>query len=599
MKLNINKEKAATPAKKQPAVPGPTPPPEADAANLEPWVLAVEAAGGLPDDYASWQRTCFALAAVGETGRSLFHRISCLSPKYDESETDEKFDEALKNGNGSVGPATFVHLCKEAGISLPKKQWRGDAKEVLKKTREAVDAAGLSISDAQVAIGVRAALNAKKDGRTDGGISVMLHAGLPIEAAEIIANEVRASSAILPITRRPTRDDIIGQLGTLWTIYFDPSSGIYYRGQPGENDPAEWQRFDSRSPIINDFLLELERKGLNTDKRTLLEAIESSYCYREINYLTARLDYLAARWDGKNYLAQLTATAATDDDALFTVLFKKWLLNTIAQAYCNSPGCRNEHALVFVSAQQGVGKTSFFAGLTWDDALFASVPEFRFDNKEHRLLMASKLLILLDEMGQYKKADIETLKAGLSQHQITADKKFQSSGDYPRIGSFAGCSNNENFLKDDTGDRRFWVFTLKKFDRERYELIPKAQLWGQLAQLYKDGEYYLPTIEEEAAVTARNDESFAADKPEDAFIDECLLITTDPADFIKATDMQGALDLFKHYKKAQSFLSVEVVRKKLQRLGVKASVKKWIVNKQYRGYEGVRLKMETLPGNIV
>ena len=593
MKLNINKQKATNAAKTQPAQPRPTPktqhPPDADAATLEPWVLAVEAAGGLSDDYDTWLRAALALAAVGERGRDWFHRISHFSSKYNAEETDTKFDEALINRNGSIGAGTFVHFCKEAGIAPAKQRRRAATNALPKKVREALDAAGVPATDAELVTGIKAALHAKNGNRTDGGVSVMLHEGVPARAAEIIAAEVKASPAVLSTARRPTRDDIRDQLGALWTIYFDPSNGTYYRGKPGEKDPAKWQKFDERSSIVNDFLFDLQRGGLNIDKRTLLEAIQSSYCYQHINYLAARFDHLATGWDGKSYLAKLTATAATDDDVLFATLLKKWLINIVAQVYCNSPGCRNEHVLVLVSAQQGVGKTSFFAGLMWDDSLFASVPEFRFDNKEHRLLMTIKPLILLDEMGQYKKADIETLKAGISQYQITADKKFQSSGDYPRVGSFAGCSNNENFLKDDTGDRRFWVFTLNKFHREAYEAIPKEQLFGELVSLYKTGEAYLPTAEEEAAVTARNDEKFAADKPEDAFL-ECLEITKDSTDFIKATDMQEALDQFKYDRKGQSFLNIEVVRKKLQRLGVEVSVKRRVGNWQGRGYAGVKFK---------
>jgi predicted P-loop ATPase len=533
--MRIKDLKEATPIEKQIAtlLPATAPRPlDTEAIYLEPWVIAVEAAGGLPDDYNTWLRTALALAALGEPGREMFHRVSCLSPKYKPAEADDKFNEVLKSGRGEIGPGTFVHLCKEAGIKL----------------------SGQLVCRKQP--------NRSKD----------------------------ANPTLLPTSRRPTRGNIIDQLGMNWTIYYDDSSSQYYRSHLEENDPAKWQKFDERSPIVNEWLIELESAGLNTDKRTLLEAIQSAYCYQKINYLTARFDYLAAGWDGKNYLTQLTATVATDDDALFAILLKKWLLNTVAQAYCNSAGCRNEHALVLVSAQQGVGKTSFFAGLMWDDTLFASVPEFRFDNKEHRLLMTSKLLILLDEMGQYKKADIETLKAGISQYQITADKKFQPSGDYPRVGSFAGCSNNESFLKDDTGDRRFWVFTLNKFFRSAYEAIPKEQLWGQLVQLYKAGEIYLPTSEEEAAVTARNNDKFAADKPEDAFISECLIITKESTDYIRAPDMQEALDQFRYAKKGQSFLSIEVVRKKLQRLGIESSVKRRVGSWQGRGYVGVKLK---------
>jgi hypothetical protein len=569
-------------------------------ASLEPWVSAIEDAGGMPDDYDTWLRTALAFADVGESGRELFHRVSCLSQKYNAAETDMKFDEALKSRNGTVTAGTFVHLCKEAGIIPPRSESRSKRNQNEargQRVQKTLQRAGYDLAPQQVIEAIQAVLRAKKGRRTDGGLSVLTRPdgglGISPAAAEIIRDTVLSDSSLtLSGDRRPcvTRADIRDQLALKWTVYFDPGSGTYYYALPGDDNPASLKKFDERSPFLNQVLFELEQEGLRTDKRTLIETIQNPYCYQEFNYLTTCLDYLACLWDGKDYLSQLTATVASDNDALFAILLKKWLLNCVAQAYCNSPGCRNEHALVLVSPKQGVGKTSFFAGLLWDDAFFASVPEFRFDNKEHRLLMTSKLLILLDEMGQYKKADIETLKAGISQYQITADKKFQSMGDYARIGSFAGCSNNDTFLKDDTGDRRFWVFMLKSFNRELYESVPKDQLWGQLVSLYKAGAPYLPTVAEEAEVTARNDDKFAADKPEDAFIAECLVITNDPEDFIKSIDMQGAVDLFRYNRKGQGFLSVETIRRKLQRLNVETSTKRRVGTWQGRGYAGVRLK---------
>ena len=209
MKLNINKQKATNAAKTQPAQPRPTPktqhPPDADAATLEPWVLAVEAAGGLSDDYDTWLRAALALAAVGERGRDWFHRISHFSSKYNAEETDTKFDEALINRNGSIGAGTFVHFCKEAGIAPAKQRGRAATNALPKKVREALYAAGVPATDAELVTGITAALHAKNGNRTDGGLSVMLHEGVPARAAEIIAAEVKDSPAVLSTARRPTK----------------------------------------------------------------------------------------------------------------------------------------------------------------------------------------------------------------------------------------------------------------------------------------------------------------------------------------------------------------------------------------------------------
>lgn len=407
----------------------------------------------------------------------------------------------------------------------------------------------------------------------------------------ILGRESNERTPLLTERRKPTQDDIRDRLAQDWVIYYDPGTKTYYRGRVNDSSPFALEPFDERSPFLNEALSELERGGLVTDKRKLIESVFNKDCYHEVNYVIAQLDYLGTEWDGQDYVSQLLKSVGTDDDALFAATLKRWLVNVVAQVYGSTGADRNDYALVLVSHEQGTGKTSFFEGLLWDDKHFANVPTFSFDNKEHRLLMAAKVLILLDEMGQYKKADVETLKAGFSQTKITADAKYKSTEDYKRIGSFAGCSNNDNFLKDDTGDRRFLVFRLLNFNREKYAAVPKKQLWGQLARLYKEGFTFHQTKEEIAAVVERNSENFTMQKPEDSFISDCLNITKNPEDFISAVEMQKQIDRYKYNSKGQSFLNIQVVRAKLQKLGVDTSVRKRMNGPQVRCYTGVEFKV--------
>jgi len=92
-----------------------------EAATAEAWVQAVEAAGGFPDDYKAWFDTaCSLLAGCGAVrGRSLFHRVSKLSPKYSPTKTDKQFNAVLKLQSNRFTLGTFIHYCKEAGITLP------------------------------------------------------------------------------------------------------------------------------------------------------------------------------------------------------------------------------------------------------------------------------------------------------------------------------------------------------------------------------------------------------------------------------------------------------------------------------------------------
>jgi hypothetical protein len=72
----------------------------------------------LAPDYETYIRLGFAFAnELGETGRGVFHKVCCISPKYKEVDADKFYSSCLKSNDGRTTIATFFHLCKEAGLS--------------------------------------------------------------------------------------------------------------------------------------------------------------------------------------------------------------------------------------------------------------------------------------------------------------------------------------------------------------------------------------------------------------------------------------------------------------------------------------------------
>lgn len=75
----------------------------------------------ITDDYNDWIRIGFAFAReFDEEGRDFFHRVSCISSKYDETQTNITYDGCLR-AEVPANPATlgtFFHLVKEAGVTV-------------------------------------------------------------------------------------------------------------------------------------------------------------------------------------------------------------------------------------------------------------------------------------------------------------------------------------------------------------------------------------------------------------------------------------------------------------------------------------------------
>ena len=89
---------------------------------IEQLVTAVESASAdIAPDYASWRDLGFALAdALGESGRSYFHRLSRFYSAYDEREADRQFTACLKSKGSGITINTLFHLAKQAGILMTR-----------------------------------------------------------------------------------------------------------------------------------------------------------------------------------------------------------------------------------------------------------------------------------------------------------------------------------------------------------------------------------------------------------------------------------------------------------------------------------------------
>ena len=87
---------------------------------IEQLVTAVESASAdIAPDYASWRDLGFALAdALGESGRSYFHRLSRFYTGYDEREADKQYSACLRSHGSGITINTLFHLAKQSGIKL-------------------------------------------------------------------------------------------------------------------------------------------------------------------------------------------------------------------------------------------------------------------------------------------------------------------------------------------------------------------------------------------------------------------------------------------------------------------------------------------------
>ena len=226
------------------------------------------------------------------------------------------------------------------------------------------------------------------------------------------------------------------------------------------------------------------------------------------------LDYLEALdWDGVERLDTLLVDylGAPDTDYTRAVTRKAF---TAAVARIIRPGCKFDYVLV-MSGPQGRGKSTLVSRMScgWYTDSLAGI-----GTKEAYEGIQGYWLVELGELAAMKKTEIETTKNFISKQVDSYRAPYgRRVEDHPRQCVFFGTTNSTTFLRDDTGNRRFWPVRLQEETPTRSvwnDLTPDtvAQLWAEAVTRYNEGEEL--TLPDDLAAFAREQqEQFTEDDP--------------------------------------------------------------------------------------
>jgi len=213
-------------------------------------------------------------------------------------------------------------------------------------------------------------------------------------------------------------------------------------------------------------------------------------------------DYLnSLEWDGEKRVDTLLIDYLGAEDSKYVrTVTRKVLVAAVARVF--NPGCKFDNMLI-LSGKQGVGKSTIIKklGKEWYSDSLSTV-----SGKDAYEQLQGVWILEMAEMMATKKADIEATKHFLSkQEDIYRVAYGRRTSRFPRQCIFIGTSNEHEFLRDKTGNRRFWPVDI-------YEHEPKLDVFKDLdhepVQLYKDKEpLYLSAEEEQEAKKQQDDHS--------------------------------------------------------------------------------------------
>ena len=250
----------------------------------------------------------------------------------------------------------------------------------------------------------------------------------------------------------------------------------------------------------------LESKYGLSNKDKVMNALSITAGKHEFNPVKDVLEDVYDKWkaagEPKGYIAKLLPKYLGVEDSEYTrAVMQVFMLGAISRIY--HPGCKFDYTLIFIG-DQGSGKSTFLRFLAMSNAWFSDNFNTVETDKAAEKLRGMWIVEMAELLATKRAKDVEAIKSFLTSTVDNFRPPFERRTEQrKRMCVFAGTTNNETFLTDRTGNRRFLPIRVDKSKiqvimldqpKEAHEDITLA--WGEAMQLFKDAEekpkLYLP-----------------------------------------------------------------------------------------------------------
>lgn len=191
---------------------------------------------------------------------------------------------------------------------------------------------------------------------------------------------------------------------------------------------------------------------------------------------SAQLWLSKLRWDGVNRIDTFLVDYFGVEDSPYTRAVARYMWTAMAGRVIE-PGCKADMVPILVG-DQGLGKSAAVKAMVPAEDFFA---EISFAENEDNLSrkMRGKLIAEIGELKGLHSRDMETIKAFVTRsHEKWVPKYREFETVFPRRLIFIGTSNRDQFLADDTGNRRWLPVRVNKVDVKKIRELAD-QLWAE------------------------------------------------------------------------------------------------------------------------
>lgn len=235
--------------------------------------------------------------------------------------------------------------------------------------------------------------------------------------------------------------------------------------------------------------------GIEVSKDTLGDMIAYSKCSVHMNPLRDYFSRLQDRETSGNIdsiamyaafvkLADLSGSAHD----FFVQMVRKWAVSSVKCVM--EDGHFNKRCLV-IQGSQDTYKTSYARFLVPSALKGYCVenPNLAGGDKDARIAIARNLIIILDELDKYSSTNQAHIKHYITMSEVNERLPYaRVESQFPRVASFIGTTNKKDFLRDETGSKRFMTFSIgDQVINPAYRKFDIDDFWSEAVRLYKSG----------------------------------------------------------------------------------------------------------------
>lgn len=270
------------------------------------------------------------------------------------------------------------------------------------------------------------------------------------------------------------------------------------RTTPWGHPAGEWNEEDDL--MLGEYLLRnygMAVKATSTLRNGVLMAARSAKYNPVLDMIHAQ------KWDGIDRLEHWMSDVYEVADRPYTRLIGKlFMMGLVKRAI--SPGCKFDYMLI-IKGEQGLKKSSAFRALAYP---FFTDNAIRMGDKDSLMAMQLVWIAESSELESLNKSETTQIKQFLAAQEDLFRPPYGSQLIKAKRHSVnVGTTNADTFLKDATGDRRFWPLEVKVVNADVL-IEQRLQLFAEALHRLNEGERYWPTPQEERELVFPEQEPF-------------------------------------------------------------------------------------------